>query len=55
MALCYSRIQCELREVVLRDKAPEFLEAFPSGTVPTLVLAHYVLDQSLDILLWALE
>ena len=55
MALCYSGIQCELREVVLRDKAPEFLQVSPSGTVPTLVLDHRVLDESFDIMLWALE
>ena len=55
MALCYSGIQCGLREVVLRDKAPEFLKVSPSGTVPTLVLVHEVLDASFDIMLWALE
>ena len=55
MAICYSGIQCELREVVLRDKAPEFLQVSPSGTVPTLVLDHRVLDESFDIMLWALE
>ena len=54
MALCYSGIQCELRGVVLRNKAPEFLKASPSGTVPTLVLDHQVLDESFDIMLWAL-
>ena len=40
---------------MLRDKATEFLEASPSGTVPTLVLDHRVLDESFDIMLWALE
>ena len=45
MALCYSGVQCELREVVLRDKAPEFLQASDSGTVPTLVLEDQVLDE----------
>lgn len=51
----YSEIQCELCEVVLRDKAPEFLKASLSGTVPTLVLAHQVLDESFDIMYRVLE
>ena len=55
MAICYSGLQCELREVVLRDKAQEFLKASPSGTVPALVLSHQVLDESFDIMLWALK
>lgn len=45
----------ELREVVLRDKAPEFLAASPSATVPTLVRSDGpVIDESLDIMVWAL-
>ena len=54
MGLFYRGIQCELREEVLRDKVPEFLTASPSGTVPALVLDHQVLDESLDLMLWAL-
>jgi len=46
---------CELREVVLRNKPPEMLEASPKGTVPVLVLPDgTVIDESLDIMLWAL-
>ena len=37
LALRSSGTAVELREVVLRDKAPEFLVASPSATVPTLV------------------
>src|SRR3546814_17624496 len=48
--------QCELREVVLRDKPRALLEASPKATVPVLVDARgVVIDQSLDIMLWALE
>lgn len=44
-----------LREIVLRQKPPEFLEASPSATVPTLVCSGApVIDESLDIMLWAL-
>lgn len=46
---------CELREIVLRDKAPEFLAASPKGTVPVLVLPDgTVIEESFEIMLWAL-
>ena len=53
MALLYSGIPVEIREVVLRNKAPEFLAASPSATVPTLVLDQKILDESFEIMLWA--
>ena len=56
MALWASGQQCELREVVLRDKPPALLAASPKGTVPVLVLDDgSVIDQSLDIMRWALQ
>lgn len=56
MALAVSRHVCELREVVLAHKPAELLQASPKGTVPVLVLADgTVMDQSLDIMLWALQ
>jgi len=56
LAVMASGVETELREIVLRDKAPAFLEASPSATVPCLVEADgTVLDESLDIMLWALE
>ncbi|MFY0693258.1 MAG: glutathione S-transferase [Paracoccaceae bacterium] len=55
MGLRSAGITCELREIVLRDKAPQFLEASHKGTVPVLVTEEGVLEESLDILLWALE
>jgi len=45
----------ELREIMLADKAPEFLQASPSGTVPCLKDGVTVIDESLDIMFWALE
>ena len=55
MAVAVSGVHVELREVVLRDKPPEMLEASPKGTVPVLVLPDGgVLEQSLDIMRWAL-
>ena len=42
------------RELVLRTKPPHMLEISPKGTVPVLVLPDRVIEQSLDIMLWAL-
>ena len=55
LALAVSGQVCELREVVLRNKPQGLLQASPKGTVPVLVLpGGQVLEQSLDIMLWAL-
>jgi glutathione S-transferase len=56
LALLASGINYEHREVVLRDKPAEMLAASPKGTVPVLVLpSGEVIDQSVDIMLWALR
>lgn len=56
MALLASGTTCELREIVLRAKPAEMLAASPKGTVPVLVLPDgTVLEESLEIMLWALE
>ena len=56
LALAVSGQACELREVVLRSKPQGLLQASPKGTVPVLVLpGGQVLEQSLDIMLWALQ
>lgn len=55
LALAVSKQACELREVVLKNKPQALLQASPKGTVPVLVLPDgHVLEQSLDIMLWAL-
>jgi glutathione S-transferase len=56
MALAVSQQRCELREVVLAHKPAALLAASAKGTVPVLVLPDSsVIDQSLDIMLWALQ
>lgn len=56
LALAASGQTCALREVVLANKPAELLSASPKGTVPVLVLpSGQVIDQSLDIMLWALR
>ena len=55
MALCYSGISVELREVALRNKPEEMLLHSPKGTVPVLVLPNgKVIEESLEIMRWAL-
>jgi glutathione S-transferase len=55
LALAISGQACELREVVLKAKPPELLAASPKASVPVLVLPDgEVIDQSLDIMRWAL-
>ena len=54
MALKYSGIQVEHREIVLRNKPQSMLTASPKGTVPVLCADGIVLEQSLDIMRWAL-
>lgn len=56
LAIAVSGQSCELREVVLRDKPAALLAASAKGTVPVLVLPDgTVIDESLDIMRWALE
>ncbi|NYT63406.1 glutathione S-transferase [Alcaligenaceae bacterium] len=55
-AMVASGLVCELREVVLRDKPQALLDISPKATVPVLVdIDGRVIDQSLDIMLWALR
>lgn len=55
LALLASGTRCELREVVLRDKPAALRDASPKATVPVLVdVDGVVIDQSLDIMRWAL-
>ena len=56
MALLQAEIQVELREVVLRDRPEHMMKISPKGTVPVLLLPDgTVLEESLDIMLWALD
>ncbi len=55
LAVAASGVAVELREVMLRDKAPAFLATSPSGTVPCLKAGDLVIDESLDVMIWALQ
>ena len=56
MAIAVSEFNCELRELILKDKPDAMLKASPKGTVPVLVLQDgTVIDESLDIMLYVLH
>ena len=54
LAIQSSGIKVQLREIVLSDKAPTFLVCSPKGTVPVVVTKNDVIEDSLDIMRWAL-
>jgi len=67
IALYYSGVQCELREVVLKSKPPALLSVSTKGTVPVLLLnclnqtelttnlESKVIEESIEIVEWALS
>lgn len=55
LALLYAEQAVELREVVLKNKPLELLAVSAKSTVPVLVIGDQVLDESLDIMQWALQ
>jgi glutathione S-transferase len=58
MAIAISGVQVQHIEVELRNKPKEMLDASPKGTVPVLRFPQPeggVIDQSLDIMRWALQ
>lgn len=55
MALYCSETPFTVIEVSLRQKPARLLELSPKGTVPVLVADGQVIDQSLDIMHWALQ
>ncbi len=55
MALSYAGIELEHREIELRNKPQSMLLVSPKGTVPVLCIDDLVIDQSLDIMHWALN
>jgi len=56
MAIAYSGVQVEQREIVFWDKPEHMLAVSPKGTVPVLVLPDgTIIDESRDIMVWALN
>ena len=54
-SIYFSGIIVEIREVLLKDKPKEMIDASKKATVPVLVLEDKILDESLEIILWALS
>lgn len=62
IALYYSGVQCELREVVLKSKPPALLSVSPKGTVPVMLVNSQtsisneveLIEESIEIVEWAL-
>ncbi len=56
LAVQAAGVAVELREITLKAKPAELLQASPKGTVPVLALPNgAVIEQSLDIMHWALQ
>ena len=56
MGLLMARQQVMLRAITMKNKPEEMLKISPKGTVPVLLLPDKtVIDESLDIMVWALQ
>ncbi|MFJ4371290.1 glutathione S-transferase [Pseudomonas japonica] len=55
LALRYAGVALRIEEVSLKAKPAEMLALSPKGTVPVLDLGGRVLEESLEIMRWALE
>lgn len=55
LALASAGVSVEIREILLRDKPAEMLEASTKGTVPVVIFDGNVIDESHDIMVWALD
>ncbi len=59
LAILLAQQSVMLRAIVMKNRPPEMLVLSPKGTVPVLVLVDegnkVVVDESLDIMLWALN
>ena len=55
MAIAYASITLEMREVALANKPSAMLAISPKGTVPVLQLSDRVIDESVEVMRWALS
>tara|TARA_Y100000746_G_scaffold73349_1_gene61427 strand:- start:1508 stop:2149 length:642 start_codon:yes stop_codon:yes gene_type:complete len=55
MAIKLADIKCEIREVKLNNKPEAMLKASPKGTVPVLILEDVVIDESMQVIDWAIS
>ena len=55
LAIASAGIAVELREIRLSDKPATFLEASPKATVPVVQDGARTIEESFDVMLWALK
>jgi len=55
LALRYAGCEVRVQEVAMKNKPAALLALSPKGTVPVLDTGNGVLEESLDIMRWALE
>ncbi len=55
MAIKLTNIRCEIREIRLNNKPEHMLKISPKGTVPVLILEDKIIDESMEIIEWALD
>ena len=56
MALAYTGVHVEVREISLQNRPEELYEVSKKGTVPVLItIDGLVIDESLEIMLWTLK
>ena len=55
MALKLGNIKCELREVKLSNKPEHMIKISPKATVPVLITDGIVIEESIDIINWAIK
>jgi len=56
LAILLAQQAVQIRAITMKDKPSDMLQASPKGTVPVLIVdENLVIDESLEIMLWALN
>jgi len=55
MAVSTAGIKVDLHEVSLKNKPQSMLDVSSKGTVPVLCVEGKIIDESLDVMLWAIQ
>ncbi|MBB5720547.1 glutathione S-transferase [Loktanella ponticola] len=54
LTILYTGVKMDLRDILLKDKPAEMTDVSPKATVPVLNTGTEVIEESRDIMLWAL-
>ncbi len=55
LTILYTGVKTDLRDILLKDKPAEMTDVSPKATVPVLNTGAEVIEESRDIMLWALS